>query len=107
MLTPKEKSSLPEKKNLPRGRSNPQRCIKQDSEPNTLYRLSYSAPTVHARTHHNRQYMIITPTPQLNDTLTKGEEEERKKETVGSAAFSFSFFFLCRSGVGNGIVTIL
>ena len=35
MLTPREKSPLPEKILLERG-SNPRRCIKQDSEPNTL-----------------------------------------------------------------------
>ena len=34
-LRPREKSPLP-KIILPRGGSNPQRCIKQDSEPNTL-----------------------------------------------------------------------
>ena len=35
MLTPWEKSPLPENI-LPRGGWNPRRCIKQDSEPNTL-----------------------------------------------------------------------
>ena len=35
MLTPREKSPLSEKILL-RGGSNPRRCIKQDSEPNTL-----------------------------------------------------------------------
>ena len=37
MLTPREKSPLPEKKKIfLRGGSNPRRCITQDSEPNTL-----------------------------------------------------------------------
>ena len=35
MLTPREKSPVPQKI-LPRGESNPRRCIKQDREPNTL-----------------------------------------------------------------------
>ena len=42
VLTPKEKSTLPEKILL-RGGSNPRRGIKQDSEPNTLP-TSYSVP---------------------------------------------------------------
>ena len=42
MLTPREKIP-PTGKILPRGGSNPRRCIKQDSEPNTL-RTSYSSP---------------------------------------------------------------
>ena len=43
MLTPREKFPLPEK-NLPRGGSNRRRCIKQDSEPNTLA-TSYPGPS--------------------------------------------------------------
>ena len=40
MLTPREKSPLPEKKKiLHRGSSNLRRCTKQDSEPNTLTEL--------------------------------------------------------------------
>ena len=39
----REKSPLPEKKNLLRGESTPRRCIKQDSWPNTLPK-SYSGP---------------------------------------------------------------
>ena len=55
MLTPREKSPLPEK-NLPRGASNPWRWIKQDSEPNTkLQKFSliyiscghYCVPQIH------------------------------------------------------------
>ena len=42
MLTPREKSHQPENI-LPRGGSNPRRCIKQDSEPNTLP-TSYYGP---------------------------------------------------------------
>ena len=42
MLTPREKFPLPEK-NLIRGGSNPGRCIKQDSEPDTPP-TSYSGP---------------------------------------------------------------
>ena len=42
MLTPREKSPLPEKFS-PRGGSNPRRCIWQNSEPNTLP-VSYSGP---------------------------------------------------------------
>ena len=42
MLTPREKSPIPKKKFL-RGGSNPRRCIKQDSESNTLP-TSYSGP---------------------------------------------------------------
>ena len=40
---PREKSPPPEK-NLLRGGSNPRRCVKQDSEPNTLP-TSYSGPS--------------------------------------------------------------
>ena len=36
MLTPSERSPLLEKKILLRGGWNPRRCIKEDSEPNTL-----------------------------------------------------------------------
>ena len=43
MLTPREKTPFYRKKILPRGGSNLQHCIKQDSEPNTLP-TSYSGP---------------------------------------------------------------
>ena len=43
MLTPREKSPLPE--NLPRGGSNPQRCITQDSEPKH-YQRAIPAPNL-------------------------------------------------------------
>ena len=44
MLTPREKSPLPEKKIL-RGGWNPRRCIKQDSEPNTLPTEQFHHPS--------------------------------------------------------------
>ena len=44
MLTPREKSPVPEKNPI-RGGWNPRHCIKQDSEPNTLYiPTSYPGP---------------------------------------------------------------
>ena len=49
ILTPTEKSPLSEKI-LPRGGSNPQCCIKQDSKPNTQP-TSYSSPQAYLKTH--------------------------------------------------------
>ena len=67
MLTPRENSPLPEKKNLPKGGSNPRRCIKQDSESNTLP-TSYSGPP------ERLQNSSLSPT--RNNSLTGGPKKK-------------------------------
>ena len=68
MLTPREKSPIPEKILL-RGGSNPRRCVKQDSEPNTLP-TCYSGP-------RDRYKDRDTQTNRLTDRLTDGQAQRR------------------------------
>ena len=68
MLTPREKSSLPEK-NLLRGGSNSRRCVKQDNEPNTLPVELFGPPSLRYKCrldmkqtrNSSRQTLTVTP----------------------------------------------
>ena len=59
LVNSKGKNHLYRKKNLLRGGSNPRRCIKQDTKPNTLSTGRHSETEVAGQTHHLTQSQHI------------------------------------------------
>ena len=98
MLTPREKSSLPGKKILLRGGSNPRRCIKQDSQPNTL-----PSSRTESATHYKRVFFrpLSKRTIKYSIRMKKVKLNENRSRTPFPHSFIASLALWLRRPPGD------